>query len=110
LQGNVQANPYLVFYVNSLGRTGLAISYELTDIDGGSNNWVSPVALQYCVGSTGPFTNLPAGYVADATQGPNISGLVTTRNVALPPDSFNQPVVQLRLITTSGLHYRLQHA
>ena len=102
LQGNVQANPYVVFYVNSVGRTGISISYEITDIDAGSNNSVSRVALQYRVGSTGPFTNLPAGYVADATQGPNISGLVTTRNVALPPDSFNQPVLQLRLITTNA--------
>jgi hypothetical protein len=63
-QGNVQANPYLVFYLDTTGRSSVTISYDVTDIDGGSNNAVSPIALQYRIGETGNFTNLPDGYGA----------------------------------------------
>lgn len=78
------------------------MSYQITDIDGGSNNSVSPVALQYRVGITGNFTNLPTGFVADATDGPNISGRLTSRTVLLPAACDNQPQVQIRLITTNA--------
>lgn len=102
LQGNVQANPYVVFYLNTTGMSSATISYNIIDIDGGSNNAVSPVALQYRVGESGLFTNLPNGFVADATDGPNIAGRVTSRIVALPFAALNQPQVQVRLITTNA--------
>ncbi len=102
LQGNVQANPYIVFYLNTTGMASTTISYDIIDIDGGSNNAVSPVALQYRVGETGPFTNLPDGFVADATDGPNQAGRVSSRIVALPFAALNQPQVQVRLITTNA--------
>ena len=101
-QGNVQANPYLVFYVNSMNRANVTIHYDVTDIDSGSNNAVSPVALQYRVGETGLFTNIPAGYIADATDGPNIGGRVTSKSVTLPSDAWNKPQVQIRIITTNA--------
>ena len=102
LQGNVQANPYIVFYLNTTGMSSTTISYNIIDIDGGSNNAVSPVALQYRVGETGPFTNLPNGFVADATDGPNQAGRISSRIVALPFAALNQPQVQIRLITTNA--------
>ena len=101
-QGNVQANPYLVFYVNTLNRANVTINYEVTDIDSGSNNAVSPVALQYRVGATGLFTNIPAGYIADATDGPNLGGRVTSKSVVLPNNAWNKPQVQIRIITTNA--------
>ena len=101
-QGNVQANPYLVFYVNTLNRANVTINYEVTDIDSGSNNAISPVALQYRVGTTGLFTNLPEGYIADATDGPNIGGRLTSKSVTLPNNTWNQPQVQIRIITTNA--------
>jgi hypothetical protein len=105
-QGNVQANPYLVFYLNTMGRTGIKMSYTVTDLDGGSNNAVSAIALQYRVGETGNFTNVPEAFIADATQGPNLGGdktTVKTRvNVTLPAAVDNQPKVQVRLITTNS--------
>ncbi len=42
----------------------------------------------------GSFTNLPAGYVADATTGPSLATLVTPVSVTLPAAANNQPVVQ----------------
>jgi hypothetical protein len=102
MQGNVQANPYIVFYVNTLNRSNISISYEVTDIDGGNNNCVSPLALQYRVGGSGLFTNVPAAFIPDATDGPNLVGRVTTRSVLLPAAVSNQAQVQIRLITTNG--------
>lgn len=101
-QGNVQANPYMVFFLNTLGTANVTISYDITDIDEGSNNAVSPIALQYRVGETGLFTNLPDGYIADATDGPTIGGRVSSKTVILPADASNQPKVQVRLITTNA--------
>lgn len=101
-QGNVQANPYLVFYLNTFGRSTITMNYDVIDIDGGSNNSVSPVALQYRIGQTGNFTDIPNGYVPDATDGPTIAGRITTRSVVLPSACDNQPQVQVRLITTNA--------
>lgn len=100
-QGNVHANPYMVFYLNTTGRSNITVSYDVIDIDSGSNNSVSPVALQYRVGQTGNFTNLPAGYVADATDG-GTGGRITSKSVLLPPAANNQSQVQVRLITTNA--------
>ncbi|HEY0429728.1 MAG TPA: carboxypeptidase-like regulatory domain-containing protein [Pyrinomonadaceae bacterium] len=100
-QGSAQANPYMVFYLNTTGHNNITMSYQVTDIDAGSNNSVSQVALQYRVGTIGNFTNIPAGYIADATD-PNVAGRVTSRSVLLPPPCNNQPQIQLRLITTNA--------
>jgi hypothetical protein len=102
LQGNTNNNPYLVLYLNTLNRPIVSVSYQVTDIDGGSNNAVTQVALQFRVGNTGPFINIPAGYIADATLGPNQAGLVTSKLVDLPAAAGNQPMVQVRIITTNA--------
>jgi hypothetical protein len=102
IQGNVQSNPYLVFYLNTTGRSNVTISYDIVDIDFGSNDSVSQVALQYRVGQTGNFTNLPDGYVADATVKSNPAPIVTSRSVVLPAAANNQSQVQVRLITTNA--------
>ncbi len=101
-QGNVQANPYMVFYLNSTGHSSIRFGYTLTDIDEGSNNAISPVALQYRVGETGNFTNIPAGFVADVTDGPTLAGRQTTKVVTLPAACNNQAQLQIRLITTNA--------
>lgn len=101
-QGNVQANPYMVFYLNTVGRSSVKVNYDVIDIDAGSNNSVSPVALQYRIGETGNFTNLPDGFVADATDGPNLHGRVTSKSVTLPAAADNKPQVQVRIITTNA--------
>jgi hypothetical protein len=82
----------------------IRVSYNLRDIDAGGNNAVAQVALQYRIGSAaGDYTNIPAGYVADATTGPNLATLVTPVNAALPADAKNQPEVHVRIITTDAV-------
>ena len=61
------------------------------------------MALQYRVGSTGNYTNIPAAFVADASSGPNLATLVTPVSVTLPAACENQPLVQLRIITTNAV-------
>lgn len=103
LQGSGTADsPFLLIHLNTLGRTAVNVAYNLRDIDGSADNAVQQVALQYRVGSSGDFTNLSAGYVADATTGPSLATLVTPVSVALPAAAENQPVVQVRIITTNA--------
>jgi hypothetical protein len=74
LQGSGTADaPFIMINLNTTGLTSIKIAYNLRDIDGSADNAVQPVALQYRLGNSGSFTNLPAGFVADATTGPNTS-------------------------------------
>src|SRR6185369_13779818 len=95
--------PHLVISINTTGSSGIVVAYNLRDIDGSTDNAVQPVALQYRVGSSGNFTNLPAGFVADASTGPSLATLVTPVSVVLPAPANNQPLVQVRVITTDAV-------
>ena len=103
-QGSGTADaPFLLVHVNTTGKQSITVSYNLRDIDGSTDNAIQQVALQYRVGTSGNFTNLPAGYVADATTGPSLATLVTPVNVLLPSAADNQAQVQIRIITTNAI-------
>ncbi len=103
LQGSGTADaPHIVIYLNTTGQSSISISYNVRDIDGAADNAVQQVALQYRIGNTGDFTNVPAGYIADATTGPSLATLVTPVNVLLPSAVDNQPDVQIRIITADA--------
>ena len=103
LQGSTTARaPYLKIYLNTTGRGNINVQYNLRDIDGSSDNAIQPVALQYRVGSSGSFTNIPAGFVADATTGPSLATLVTAVNAILPAACDNQSMVELRIMTSDA--------
>jgi hypothetical protein len=102
LQGSGTAdNPYLLVYVESLGRTGVTIRYNVRDIDGSADNAIQQVALQYRLGNSGDFVNVPGTYIADATTGPNLAELVTPVTASLPAWS-NAALVQFRIMTTNA--------
>jgi predicted extracellular nuclease len=92
--------PQLVLSVDTSGLGNIAVSYKLRDVDGSADNSVQPVALQYRLGSTGNFTNVPAAFVADASA-PGAT-LVTPVNALLPVSAGNQPLVQIRILTTDA--------
>lgn len=102
LQGSGTADaPYLALHLNTTGQTGITIAYNVRDVDGSADDAVQQVALQYRVGSSGDFTDLPAGYVADATIG-GTATTVTPVSVPLPQAAENQPLVEVRIITTNA--------
>lgn len=103
LQGSGTADaPFLLIHVNTTGLQDITVSYNLRDIDGSADNAVQQVALHYRVGNSGNFTNVPAGYVADATTGPNLATLVTPVSVVLPADTNDRPQLQIRIMTTNA--------
>ncbi|MCX6840023.1 MAG: Ig-like domain-containing protein, partial [Verrucomicrobia bacterium] len=104
LQGSGTADaPYISIFLNTTGVPVVIVSYKLRDIDGNTDNAVQQVALQYRIGSSGNFTDVPAGYVADASSGPNLATLETNINVTLPEAVVGQALVEVRIITTNAL-------
>jgi hypothetical protein len=103
LQGSGTADaPFLLIHVDTSGLRNITVSYNLRDIDGSTDNAVQQVALHYRVGTSGDFTNVPAGYVADATTGPSLATLVTAVNVILPAAANDQSQLQIRIMTTNA--------
>jgi hypothetical protein len=103
LQGSGLASaPFLLLHVNTTGVAGIRVQYDLRDIDGSADNAVQQLALQYRIGSSGNFVNIPGGYVADASTGPNLAALTTHVDVVLPTDANDKPLVQLRIITSNA--------
>lgn len=103
LQGSGTADaPHIVLSVNTTGASNVTVSYNLRDIDGTADNSIQPVALQYRIGATGSFTNVPGAFVADASSGPSLASLVTPVGVLLPAAVDNQSLVQLRIITSNA--------
>ena len=104
LNGSGTANaPFILLYLDTLGWQSIQVDYLLRDLDGSADNAIQPVALQYRIGNSGNFTDVPAAYVADATSGPSLATLVTPVSVTLPAVADNQPLLQLRIITSNAV-------
>jgi len=94
--------PGLVFYMDATNVTNITISYNLRDLDGSTDNSVQQVALQYRVGGTGDFVNVPGAYVADASSGPSLATLVTPVSASdLAWD--NAGVLEFRVMTSNAI-------
>jgi uncharacterized protein len=103
LQGSSTADaPYLLLSLDTTGSSNLNIAYNLRDLDGSADDAIQPVALQYRIGNSGNFINLPAGFVADATSGPGLATRVTPVSVILPAETADRPLVQVRIITSNA--------
>lgn len=102
-QGSGTADtPGLVLYFDATGRTNITISYNLRDVDGSADNSIQQVALQYRIGGTGDFINVPGGYVADASSGPSLATLVTPVSAT---DALwdNASLLEFRVLTTNAV-------
>ena len=93
--------PFMLIHINSSGRMTIRVQYDLRDIEAGTDDAVSQFALHYRVGTTGDFTNVAAGYVADASGGTTAT-LVTPVDVVLPSNADNQAQLQIRIMTTNA--------
>ena len=95
--------PSIILYLNAAGRENVTLSVDLRDLDGSIDNAAQPIAVQYRVSESAGWINVPAGYVADATQGPSLAGGVTNLNVMLPDGADGQGVLQVRILTTNSV-------
>ncbi|MDX2038442.1 MAG: Calx-beta domain-containing protein [Isosphaeraceae bacterium] len=95
--------PHLMFYIDATVATnGVNVSYRLRDLDASTDNAVSQVALQYRVGPTGDFTDVPSAYEDDATAGPSLLGPDILVNATLPAAVNGQSQVYIRILTTNA--------
>ncbi|WP_281414641.1 ExeM/NucH family extracellular endonuclease [Plastoroseomonas arctica] len=94
--------PYIVVLLNTTGVSNVVFSFNARDLDASVDNAVQQLAVQYRVGASGAWTDIPAGFVADATSGPSLATLVTPVSVTLPTAAENQAQVQVRVITVNA--------
>lgn len=94
--------PYLALYLDSTGQKDVTLSFVARDLDGSGDNAAQALAVQYRIGDSGSWINVPAGFVADASTGPNLATLRTNVSVVLPAAANNQPELQIRIITTDA--------
>ena len=52
--------PSLVLYMNAAGRKDVRLSFDARDIDGSTDNAAQPLNVQYRLGASGSWTNVPA--------------------------------------------------
>ncbi len=101
-QGSGTADaPFILLRLDTRGYKDITVSYVLRDIDTSADNATQPVALHYRVGNSGNFTNVPAAFVADASDGPSLTK-ETSVSVVLPADADNQPMLEIRWMTTNA--------
>ena len=102
LQGSGTADaPHLVWHLDLTGEQAPTFSFTARDLDAGADDAVQQLAVHYRVGATGDFTNLPAGYVADATEAGSATK-ETAVSVALPEAVAGQGDVQVRVVTSNA--------
>lgn len=92
--------PNIVLYLNASGRQNLHLELDVRDLEL-TDNATQQFNVQYRVGASGAWTNLPGGYVADATT--SADTLVTHLSIDLPAALNGQSQVQLRFMTTNAV-------
>jgi hypothetical protein len=93
--------PYVLFNLTTVGKASINVAYNVRDIEAGTDSAIQQVALHYRVGNSGTWTDLPAGYIADATTG-TTDTQVTPISVTLPAAANNKSLVQVRVMTTNA--------
>jgi 5'-nucleotidase len=102
IQGSGTADaPYVAFHLDLTGKKDVSFAFNARDLDPSADDAVQQVAVQYRVGATGAYTNLPDGYIADATTA-GTATQVTAKDVALPIAVENQASVFVRVMTTNA--------
>ncbi|KAA1417003.1 ExeM/NucH family extracellular endonuclease [Nocardioides humilatus] len=102
LQGSGTADaPYVAFHFDLTGKNTAVFAFDAKDLDGSADNAAQQIAVHYRVGNTGNYTNLAAGYIADATE-QNLATKVTAVSVTLPAAANNQADVYVRVMTTNA--------
>ncbi len=96
--------PYLVIHINATGKQNIGVRYTLRDLEGTSStdNSIQPVALHFRTGA-GAWTNVPGGFVADASSAPTDPPAVTPVFALLPAAANGAATLQIRIITANAI-------
>lgn len=94
--------PYLQLFLDTTGKENITVAYNVVDLDASADNSIQQVAMHYRVGTTGLWTNVPAAYVADGSQGPSLSGSSIAVSAVLPVDAADEAQLQVRIMTTNA--------
>lgn len=98
LAGSATARaPYIVLHLDATGRENLNLSFVARDLEDGPDNAVQPIVVQYRIGETGEWINVPGGYIADASVAN--ATMETFLSVRLPEAVNGQAQVQVRIMT-----------
>ncbi len=99
IQGSGTAdNPSIVLYLDSSGRQGLHVDFDLRHLDTDITN--QQFALMYRVGDSGAWTNLPGAYSANLF--PTLASPDVHVSLDLPSFLNNQAQVELRFATVNA--------
>ncbi|MGD9880243.1 MAG: choice-of-anchor I family protein [Reyranella sp.] len=94
--------PSLILYLDATNRQDIRVQFNVRDLDASADDAQQQLAVQYRVGSSGVWTNVPGGYIADATTA-STATQVTAIDVTLPAAANNQAQVEVRIITTNAV-------
>jgi len=96
--GPVASSPHIVISLNTTGMSNIQLSYNARDL-GSPGVTLTEINTQVRIGGGGDYTNIEGGYIPNASIP---SGQVTPVSVTLPPSAEDQPLVEVRIITTRG--------
>jgi predicted extracellular nuclease len=94
--------PYLAFYLDATGRQNVRVRFNARDIDGSIDNTNQQLAVQYRIGDSAAWSNVPGGYFSDVSSGPSLATLVTPVDLVLPAAANGAAQLQVRVITTNA--------
>ncbi len=96
--------PYINLLMDSRNLTNIRVRANIRDLDSTANNAVQQVAVQfrYTNDETGPYTNVPSAYIADATD-PGTATRVTPIDVILPNIADNRIALEIRIMTVNAV-------
>lgn len=93
--------PYIDLFLDATGREDIELSFRARDLETGGDNAAQQIAVQYRTDPDGAWTNLPDGYIADATVG-GAAGPDVLRSLTLPADANDAAHLQIRIMTTDA--------
>ena len=93
--------PSLVLYLDATGRQNVTVAFNARDLDASTDNATQQLNVQYRLGGTGGWTNVPGGYFADVTTGGSATQ-VTPVSLVLPAAVNGQAQVEVRIMTTNA--------
>lgn len=103
LNGSNSADaPSLVIHLDATGRKDVRLSFNARDLDASTDDSAQQINVQYRLGSSGAWTNVPSGYAADVTTG-GAATQVTPFDLLLPAAVDGRNDIQVRILTTNAV-------